>query len=121
MEKMLGTNKQRAVGICVAIGTIGYFMDLKFTKRPFKESKIEGVQVDDIYRVPAGSQPAYLIPDAVLIPKFQKDLVHSPGIDGLHINQPQGFDHVPGSILILLEMGCSQVRLVCCGISIYLQ
>jgi hypothetical protein len=48
VDKMLGTNKVGAVGLYVDIGTIGYFKDLKVTKRKFAAPKKEGEKVDDI-------------------------------------------------------------------------
>jgi len=48
VDKMLGTNKIGGVGLYVDIGTIGYFKDLKVTKRSFKQTKTQEVKVDDI-------------------------------------------------------------------------
>ena len=48
VDKMLGTNKVGGVGLYVDIGTIGYFKDLKVTKRKFVGPKKEGEKVDDI-------------------------------------------------------------------------
>ncbi|MET7028655.1 LamG domain-containing protein [Sediminicola luteus] len=48
VDKMLGTNKIGGVGLYVDIGTIGYFKDLKVTKRSFKQPKTQDVKVDDI-------------------------------------------------------------------------
>lgn len=42
VDKMLGSNKKGFVGLYVDIGTIGYFKDLKVTKRALKEKKEEG-------------------------------------------------------------------------------
>jgi hypothetical protein len=36
VDKMLGTNKKGGIGLYVDIGTIGYFKDLKVTKRALK-------------------------------------------------------------------------------------
>ena len=47
VDKMLGTNKIGGVGLYVDIGTIGYFKDLKVTKRKFVAKKA-GEEVDDI-------------------------------------------------------------------------
>ncbi len=41
VDKMLGSNKKGSIGLYVDIGTVGYFRDLKITKRPLKvESKL---------------------------------------------------------------------------------
>jgi hypothetical protein len=47
VNKMLGTTKLGHVGLYVDIGTIGYFKDLKVTKRPLKV-KQEGEKINDI-------------------------------------------------------------------------
>lgn len=47
VEKMLGKNKKGFVGLYVDIGTIGYFRDLKVTKRAYQEKK-KGEKVSDI-------------------------------------------------------------------------
>lgn len=47
VEKMLGKNKKGFVGLYVDIGTIGYFRDLKVTKRAYQEKKA-GDKVSDI-------------------------------------------------------------------------
>jgi hypothetical protein len=46
--KMLGNNKIGGVGLYVDIGTIGYFRDLKVTKRALKVDQEGAVKVDDI-------------------------------------------------------------------------
>lgn len=48
VDKMLGKNKIGAVGLYVDIGTIGYFKDLKITKRNFAAPKKDGEIVDKI-------------------------------------------------------------------------
>jgi hypothetical protein len=48
VDKMLGTNKIGGVGLYVDIGTIGYFKDLKVTKKEVKKKKENGEKVDDI-------------------------------------------------------------------------
>lgn len=48
VDKMLGKNKIGGVGLYVDIGTIGYFKDLKVTKRKFIEKKENGGKVDGI-------------------------------------------------------------------------
>lgn len=48
VEKMLGKNKKGGIGVYVDIGTIGYFRDLKVTKRQLKSKKENGEKVDDI-------------------------------------------------------------------------
>lgn len=47
VDKMLGKTKKGSVGLYVDIGTIGYFKDLKVTKRALKEKK-ESEKVNDI-------------------------------------------------------------------------
>jgi hypothetical protein len=47
VEKMLGNNKKGFVGLYVDIGTIGYFKDLKVTKKALK-AKPAGEKVNDI-------------------------------------------------------------------------
>lgn len=47
VDKMLGKNKKGYVGLYVDIGTIGYFKDLKVTKRALKV-KQDGEKVNDI-------------------------------------------------------------------------
>lgn len=47
VDKMLGSNKRGFVGLFVDIGTIGYFKDLKVTKKALKAKK-EGEKVNDI-------------------------------------------------------------------------
>lgn len=48
VDKMLGKNKIGGVGLYVDIGTIGYFKDLKVTKRELKKKGENGETVDDI-------------------------------------------------------------------------
>ena len=48
VDKMLGKHKIGAVGLYVDIGTIGYFKDLKVTKRKLATPKKDGEKVDDI-------------------------------------------------------------------------
>jgi len=48
VDKMLGKNKIGGVGLYVDIGTIGYFKDLKVTKRKLAAPKKDGEKVDDI-------------------------------------------------------------------------
>lgn len=48
VEKMLGKNKRGGVGLYVDIGTIGYFRDLKITKKALKTKQESGENVDKI-------------------------------------------------------------------------
>lgn len=48
VNKMLGKNKKGYVGLYVDIATIGYFRDLKVTKRVLKVKKEAGEKIDDI-------------------------------------------------------------------------
>jgi len=48
VDKMLGKNKKGYVGLYVDIGTIGYFKDLKVTKRAYREDNGKAVKVNDI-------------------------------------------------------------------------
>lgn len=48
VNKMLGKNKKGYVGLYVDIATIGYFRDLKVTKRALKVKKEAGEKIDDI-------------------------------------------------------------------------
>ncbi|MEC7265385.1 MAG: hypothetical protein VXW38_16715 [Bacteroidota bacterium] len=48
VDKMLGKHTVGGVGLYVDIGTIGYFKNLKVTKRAYRAPKNEGVKVDDI-------------------------------------------------------------------------
>lgn len=48
VNKMLGKHKIGGVGLYVDIGTIGYFKDLKVTKRPLIKKRETGKNVDDI-------------------------------------------------------------------------
>ena len=42
VDRMLGKSKKGFVGLYVDIGTIGYFRDLKVTKRPLQVQKVSG-------------------------------------------------------------------------------
>ncbi len=48
VNKMLGKTEIGSVGLYVDIGTIGYFRDLKVTKRALKIKKEESKKIDDI-------------------------------------------------------------------------
>lgn len=48
VDKMLGKNKKGAIGLYVDIGTIGYFRDLKITKRALKVKQKTGEKVSGI-------------------------------------------------------------------------
>ncbi len=48
VDKMLGKNKKGAIGLYVDIGTIGYFKDLKVTKRAMKVKQKDGEKVNKI-------------------------------------------------------------------------
>jgi hypothetical protein len=48
VNKMLGKNKKGYVGLYVDIGTIGYFKNLKVTKRAFKKDQKSNIKIDDI-------------------------------------------------------------------------
>ncbi len=48
VDKMLGKNKQGAIGLYVDIGTIGYFKDLKVTKKALKVRQESGNKADKI-------------------------------------------------------------------------
>lgn len=48
VDKMLGKNKKGSIGLYVDIGTVGYFSDLKVTKRALKTTINSGVKVSDI-------------------------------------------------------------------------
>jgi len=48
VEKMLGKHKVGGIGLYVDIGTIGYFRDLKVTKRQLATPKKNGEKVDGI-------------------------------------------------------------------------
>lgn len=48
VDKLLGTSKKGGVGLYVDIGTIGYFRDLKVTKRAYDPNKNKTIKVDDI-------------------------------------------------------------------------
>ncbi|GAA0880948.1 hypothetical protein GCM10009119_39180 [Algoriphagus jejuensis] len=46
VDKMLGTNKKGFVGLYVDIGTVGYFRDLKVTKRAYQPKQLEEKDID---------------------------------------------------------------------------
>jgi len=48
VDKMLGKNKKGGIGLYVDIGTIGYFKDLKVTKKTLKVGQESGVKADKI-------------------------------------------------------------------------
>lgn len=48
VDKMLGSNKKGGVGLYVDIGTIGYFRDLKVTKRALKVATGMGDKIDKL-------------------------------------------------------------------------
>jgi hypothetical protein len=48
VDKLLGKNKKGGIGLYVDIGTIGYFRDLKVTKRALKVEKGTGDKVDKL-------------------------------------------------------------------------
>jgi hypothetical protein len=48
VNKMFGKNKKGYVGLYVDIGTIGYFKNLKVTKRAFKKNQKKNIKIDDI-------------------------------------------------------------------------
>lgn len=48
VNKMLGENKKGYIGLYVDIGTIGYFRDLKVTKRALKKNQEKQEKIDDI-------------------------------------------------------------------------
>jgi Domain of Unknown Function (DUF1080) len=48
VDKMLGNNKKGGIGLYVDIGTIGYFKDLKVTKRALKVKPKAGEKINDI-------------------------------------------------------------------------
>jgi hypothetical protein len=48
VNKMLGKNKKGYLGLYVDIGTIGYFKDLKVSKRALKTEKEKGAKLDGI-------------------------------------------------------------------------
>ena len=48
VDKMLGKNRKGSIGLYVDIGTVGYFRDLKITKRAFKEETKVGEKVNGI-------------------------------------------------------------------------
>lgn len=48
VDKVLGNNKKGGIGLYVDIGTIGYFRDLKVTKRALKAKPKDGEKVNNI-------------------------------------------------------------------------
>ena len=48
VDKMLGRHKKGGIGLYVDIGTIGYFRDLKVTKRALKVEKGTGEKIDKL-------------------------------------------------------------------------
>jgi hypothetical protein len=48
VNKMFGKNKKGYVGLYVDIGTVGYFKNLKVTKRAFKKNQKKNIKIDDI-------------------------------------------------------------------------
>jgi len=48
VDKMLGNVKQGGVGLYVDIATIGYFKDLKVTKRALRVPKANENKIDEI-------------------------------------------------------------------------
>jgi hypothetical protein len=48
VDKMLGGNKKGGIGLYVDIGTIGYFKDLKVTKRALKVKSESGDSVEKL-------------------------------------------------------------------------
>jgi hypothetical protein len=48
VDKMLGANKKGGIGLYVDIGTIGYFKDLKITKRALKVKSESGDSVEKL-------------------------------------------------------------------------
>jgi hypothetical protein len=48
VDKMLGKHKIGGIGLYVDIGTVGYFKDLKVTRRKLAAPKNDGEKVDDI-------------------------------------------------------------------------
>ncbi|MBL7738436.1 MAG: hypothetical protein JNK14_04400 [Chitinophagaceae bacterium] len=48
VDKMLGSNKKGGVGLYIDIGTIGYFRDLRITKRALKVEKDASNKIDKI-------------------------------------------------------------------------
>lgn len=48
VDELLGKNKIGGVGLYVDIGTIGYFKDLKVTKKALEPNKTKTTKVDDI-------------------------------------------------------------------------
>jgi Domain of Unknown Function (DUF1080) len=48
VDKMLGKNKKGGIGLYVDIGTIGYFKDLRVTKRALKVKQETGKKIEEI-------------------------------------------------------------------------
>jgi len=48
VDKMLGKNKKGGIGLYVDIGTIGYFKDLKVTKRALKIKQEAGEKINGL-------------------------------------------------------------------------
>lgn len=48
VDKLLGKNKPGGIGMYVDIGTIGYFRDLKVTRRTLRDNKKSGEQMDKL-------------------------------------------------------------------------
>lgn len=48
VDKLLGANKKGGIGLYVDIGTIGYFKNLKVTKRDLKINKTDGAGVNKL-------------------------------------------------------------------------
>jgi hypothetical protein len=48
VDRMLGKNTKGGIGLYVDIGTIGYFRDLKVTKRGTKSKERNGEKIDGI-------------------------------------------------------------------------
>jgi hypothetical protein len=48
VNKMLGKNQKGYIGLYIDIGTIGYFRDLKITKRALKKNEEKQEKIDDI-------------------------------------------------------------------------
>ena len=47
VDKMLGAHKRGGIGLYVDIGTIGYFRNLKVTKKAFALKRETGEKIDD--------------------------------------------------------------------------
>lgn len=48
VDRLLGKNKKGSIGLYVDIGTIGYFKDLKVTKKGFKDTRSSDTKVDKL-------------------------------------------------------------------------